>query len=63
MEYRGSKYVKNEVVLEPGWFSDAFEFYEPEFYKIVTTVTGDDENEILYTVPVGRCTLQTSVEE
>ena len=28
-EYRGRKYAKNEVVLEPGWISDDFEFREP----------------------------------
>ena len=25
-EHRGRTYVKNEVVLEPGWISDAFDF-------------------------------------
>ena len=24
-EYRGRTYTKNDVVLEPGWISDAFE--------------------------------------
>ena len=28
-EYRGWKYAKNKVVLEPGWISDDFEFREP----------------------------------
>ena len=28
-EYRGRTYAKNEVVLEPGWISDAFELREP----------------------------------
>ena len=28
-EYRGSTYAKNDVVLEPGWVSDAFELREP----------------------------------
>ena len=28
-EYGGSTYVKNEVLFEPGWISDAFEFCEP----------------------------------
>ena len=32
---------KNESLLERGWISDAFEFREPEFYKLVTTVTRD----------------------
>ena len=34
-EYRGWTYAKNEVVLEPGCISDAFEFLEPGFYKIL----------------------------
>ena len=28
-KYRGWKYSKKEVLLEPGWISDAFEFCEP----------------------------------
>ena len=28
-EYRGWTYAKNEVVLQPGWISNDFEFYEP----------------------------------
>ena len=43
-EYRGCKYAKNEVLLQPGWISDAFEFREPEYYKIVKTVTRDEES-------------------
>ena len=55
--------MKNEVVLEPGWISDAFEFREPDFYKIVTAVTYDDESQNIYTVPVGRCNQQISFED
>ena len=62
-EYCGRTYAKNEVVLEPGWISDAFELREPEFYKLVTTVTHDDDSPNIYNVPVGRCDLQTSVDE
>ena len=62
-EYRGWTYAKNEVVLEPGWISDAFLLHEPEVYKLVTTITLDDEIQNIYTVPVGRCNQQTSVEE
>ena len=62
-EYRGWKYAKNEVVLKPGCISDAFEFREPEFYNLVTTVTLDDYIKNIYTVPCGRCNHQTSVEE
>ena len=45
-------YAKNEVVLEPGWISEDFEFRKPEFYKLLTTVTCDDESQEIYTVPV-----------
>ena len=61
-EYRGKTYAKNEVVLRPGWISDDFEFCEPEFYKIVTTVTCDDNSQNIYNVPIGRWNQQTSVE-
>ena len=43
-EYRGRTYAKNEVVLEPGIVSDAFGFHGPEFYKLATTVTRDDDS-------------------
>ena len=29
----------------------------------MTTVTSDDDSQNIYTVPVGRCNLQTSVDE
>ena len=61
-EYHISTYAKNEVVLEPGWISDAFEFREPEFYTLVTTVTRDDDSQNIYTVPVWRCDEVTSVD-
>ena len=53
-EYRGRTYAKNDVVLEPGCIIDVFELREPEFYKLVTTVTRDDESPNIYTVPVGQ---------
>ena len=37
--------------------------HEPELYYLVTTVTRDDESPNIYTVPVGRYNLQTSVDE
>ena len=52
-EYRGWTYAKNEVLLEPGWISDAFKFREPLLYKLVTTVTIDDDSKNIYTVTVG----------
>ena len=45
----------------PGWICDNFEFREPEFYKLVTTLTCDETKHKTYTVPVGRCFLHTSV--
>ena len=45
---------KKEVLLEPVWIGDAFEFCVPELYKRVTTVTCDDDSQNMYTVPVGR---------
>ena len=41
----------------------AIEFCEPEFYKLVTKVTCDDNSQNIYTVPIGRWNQQTSVEE
>ena len=38
-------------------------FPETEFYKLVTKVTHDDENQSFYTVPVVQLNQQTSVEE
>ena len=62
-EYRGRTYAKNEVTLEPGWISDAFEFREPEFYKLGTTVTRDDDSQNIYTVPVEQWNQHTSFED
>ena len=36
---------------------------EPEFYKLLTTVTRGDDSPNIYTVPVGKCYLQTSVDK
>ena len=60
-EYHGRIYANNIVALEPGWIRDSFEFLEPEFYKLVTTVTCDETKHKNYTVPVGRCALHKSV--
>ena len=43
-EYRRRTYVKNEVVLEPGYISNTFELRESEFYNLVTRVTHYDDN-------------------
>ena len=45
--------AKKEVLCEPGWICDAFELRAPELYKLVTTITRDDESRKIYTVPVG----------
>ena len=39
-----------------------FEVSEPDFYKQVTTARCDDTRHKTYTVPVGRCFLNTSQE-
>ena len=59
-KYLGMTYANNEVALEPGWIREKFEFREPEFYKLVTTLTCDETRHKTYTVPVGRCALHTS---
>ena len=60
-EYHGRTHANIVVSLEPGWIRDNFEFREPELYKLVTTVTCDETKHKNYTVPVGRCALNTSV--
>ena len=54
-KFSGRTYAENEVVLEPGCIGDAFELREPELYKLVTTVTHDDDSPNIYTAHVGRC--------
>ena len=56
-------YAKNEVVIEPGWISNAFELREPEFYKLVKTVTCYEDSKNIYTVTIGRCNQLTSIDE
>ena len=43
-------HMQKKVISEPVWISDAFEFRELEFYKLVITVTSDDNSQkcILY---------------
>ena len=36
---------------------------EPELYKMVIAVTHDDYGQNIYTLPVGKCNQQTSVED
>ena len=55
------KFRMNVVALEPGCIHDSFEFREPEFYKLTTTVTCDETKHKTFIVPVGRCALHTSV--
>ena len=62
-EYHEWTYAKNEVLLEPGWVRDAFEFHELELYKLATTVTCDDYSRKINIVPIGRCNQLTTFEE
>ena len=39
------------------------QFRELELYKLVTTVTRDDDSQNIYTVPVGQCNQQKSFED
>ena len=43
--------------------SDAFEFGEPEFHKLVTTVIHDDDSQNIHNVTVGKCNQHASVGE
>ena len=58
-ENHGWTYEKKEVLLEPVWIGDAFEFCVPELYKLVTTVTRYDYSQYIYTVPVVQCNQHT----
>ena len=60
-KYLRRTYANNEVELEPGWIRESFEFSEPVFYKLVTTVTCDETQHKTYTVSVGLCAMHTSV--
>ena len=51
-----------EVPLEPSWIREHFEFSEPDFYKKVKDQGSDLTRHKTYTVPVGRCSLNTSQE-
>ena len=60
--YLGRTFNNMEVPLEPSWMSDNFEFSEPDFYKQVTDRGSGITGHKTYTVPVGRCSLNTSQE-
>ena len=62
-KYLGRTFTNNEVALEQFWICENFEFSEPDFYKQVTTVRCDETRNKTYTVPVGRCYLNTSQEK
>ena len=53
----------DEVPLEKRWIRENFEFSEPDFYKKVTNPRSDITRHRTYTVPVGRCSLNTSQEK
>ena len=60
--YPGRKFNKNEVLLEQCWIRENFEFSEPDFYKQVTDQRSDLTGHKTYTVPVERCSINTSQE-
>ena len=61
--YLGRTFKNNEVALEQCWIREIFEFSEPDLYKQVTTARCDVTRHKTYTVPVGRCSLNTSQEK
>ena len=52
-----------EVPLEPSWMIENFEFSESNFYKQVTDRGSGLTGHKTYTVPVGRCSQNTSQEK
>ena len=61
--YLGRTFTNNEVALEQCWICDNFEFSETDFYKQVIDQGSDLTGHKTYTVPVGRCSLNTSQEK
>ena len=62
-KYLGRTFKNNEVALEKCWIRENFEFNEQDFYKQVTMARCDETRHKTYTVPVGRCSLNTSQEK
>ena len=61
--YLGRTLKNNEVPLEKCWILENFEFSEPDLYKQLTDLRSDLNRHKTYTVPVGRCSLNTSQDE
>ena len=61
--YLGRTFNNNEVPLEQYWIRENFEFSEPDLYKQVKDRRSDLTLHKTYTVPVGRCSLNTSQEK
>ena len=61
--YLGRTFNNNEVPLEQCWICENFEFSEPYFYKQVAYRRRYFTRHKNYTVPVGRCSLNTSQEK
>ena len=61
--YLGRTFHNMEVPLEPSWMSANFEFSEPDFYKQVIDRGIGFTGHKTYTVPVGRCSQNTSQEK
>ena len=62
-KHLGRKFTNNEVALGKCWIRENFEFSEPDFYKQVTMARCDETRHKTYTIPVGRCSLNTSQEK
>ena len=61
--YLGRTFNNNEVPLEQCWIRENLEFSEPYFYKQVTDRRRDLTGHKTYSVPVGRCSLNTLQEK
>ena len=59
----GRIFNNNEVPLEECWIHKKFEFSEPDLYKQLTDQRINLTRHKTYTVPVGRCSLNTSQEK
>ena len=57
--YLGRTFNNMEVPLEPSWIREKIGCSEPDFYKQVTDRGSGLTLHKTYTVPVGRCSLNT----
>ena len=59
----GRTFKNNEFPLEQFWIRENSEFSEPDFYKQVKMARSDVTRHKTYTIPVGRCSINTSQEK